>query len=1108
MRAPIALLLSLMAIGLLTASLVSADDNEVAAEGETITVEVAFEGLEDLGADYLYEGWLIDDGNAVSAGRFSVDAQGKPSESEFRVDVSAIANVGKYVLTIEPVEGDDPAPSATHILAGDFDGENATLTLDDPAALGTDFSTAAGSYILAAPTGEDGTPYNYGIWFLDPSGPSASLDLPVLPEGWAYEGWVVGEDGPVSAGIFTDTAAADSDAGGPASGPNPAPPFPGQDFITPPADLVGQTAVISVEPSPDNSEAPFTLKPLVGEITDPGEGGVSQNLNNNAAATTPSGTATIKAFETVRINWQLTGLEDLGADYVYEGWLIDNGNAISAGRFSVNEAGEPSIAEFEAQVSAEENVSTFVLTIEPAEGDDPASAATHILAGDFVTEDNKNKAALSIGHGAALGSSFLSADGTFILAAPTGEDGTPYNYGIWFLDPSGPSASLDLPTLPEGWAYEGWVVGEGGPVSTGIFTDTAAADSDAGGPTAGPNPAPPFPGQDFITPPVDLVGQTAVISVEPVPDNSEAPFTLKPLVGEIADPGEGGISQDLNNNAAATSPSGTVYLNQSEYVRISWDFAGLEDLGEDYVYEGWLIDSKLGAISAGRFTVDADGNSSLPFFVAEVSAKENVGKFVLTIEPAVGDDPAPAATHVIAGDFANGTANATIDDEAALGNDFTSASGEYILAVPTDTGNVAAYYNGIWFLDPAGPSAGLDLPVLPEGWAYEGWVVGEDGPVSTGIFTDTAAADSDAGGPTAGPGTAPPFPGQDFVDPAVDLRGQTAVISIEPVPDNSPAPFTFKPLVHTIGDVEAPTTQSLENNIANTQITGTINLVNVEAFNVSVIFEGLEDLGDDYVYESWLIDNGTAVPAGRFSVDSSSRSASTTTIADFSAFVSSRDNVSTYVLTIEPVVGDDPRPSATHVVAGDFTNGVADVGISHAAALGNDFTGATGEYILGAPSGADTNAPYYNGIWFLVPGEPNTAGLDLPTLPDGWVYEGWIVTEDGPISTGTFTDPAAADSDAGGPDAGPGDTPAYPGQDFVDPALDLRGLTAVISIEPSPDNSPDPFTFKPLVDQIDDVGGPPATQMMTNNIENSTITGTIRLGFEERFFFPLIFTAE
>ncbi|MFK7800182.1 MAG: hypothetical protein AB8G95_00990, partial [Anaerolineae bacterium] len=151
------------------------------------------------------------------------------------------------------------------------------------------------------------------------------------------------------------------------------------------------------------------------------------------------------------------------------------------------------------------------------------------------------------------------------------------------------------------------------------------------------------------------------------------------------------------------------------------------------------------------------------------------------------------------------------------------------------------------------------------------------------------------------------------------------------------------------------------------------------------------------------------------------------------------------------------------------------------------------------------SAPYYNGIWYLTPGEPATAGLNLPDAPKGWIYEGWIVSGTTPISTGTFTSTVGADSDAGGPDAGPGGTPGYPGQDFVDPALDLRGKTAVISLEPYPDNSPAPFTFKPLVDTIDDVGAPPATQELTNNIANSNITGRVNIGFDYKVFLPSIF---
>ena len=68
-------------------------------------------------------------------------------------------------------------------------------------------------------------------------------------------------------------------------------------------------------------------------------------------------------------------------------------------------------------------------------------------------------------------------------------------------------------------------------------------------------------------------------------------------------------------------------------------------------------------------------------------------------------------------------------------------------------------------------------------------------------------------------------------------------------------------------------------------------------------------------------------------------------------------------------------------------------------------------------------------------------------------------------------DGGRADDDAGGPDAGPDGTPPFPGQDFIDPALSLVGLTAVISVEPEDDDSPAPFAIKPLIDaMVEDVG--------------------------------------
>ncbi|MBW2736768.1 MAG: anti-sigma factor, partial [Deltaproteobacteria bacterium] len=253
------------------------------------TLSVAFQGLPTLGSGYVYEGWLITSVGPVSTGRFT-DAKGATTE----VDPTVADDSSAYVLTIEPEVGDDPAPSNTHVVAGTFSSMTASLDMKADSALGTDFTEASGGFILETPTTEDATDYNQGIWYLDPGqGPGASLTLPTLPAGWAYEGWVVVDGVPQSTGRFTEAAAVDADGAGTTAGPMPAPPFPGQDFITPAVDLVGAKAVISVEPDPDDSAEPFALKPLLGDITDAGAG-ILQTLSNAAADTAITGTATLE----------------------------------------------------------------------------------------------------------------------------------------------------------------------------------------------------------------------------------------------------------------------------------------------------------------------------------------------------------------------------------------------------------------------------------------------------------------------------------------------------------------------------------------------------------------------------------------------------------------------------------------------------------------------------------------------------------------------------------------------------------------------------------------------------------------------------------------------
>lgn len=266
----------------------SSDNDGVQIIADGASLNLTFDALDELGADYVYEGWLLVNGSPVSTGRFTSNTSDVQSASVEDVEAAT-----KYILTIEPANGDDPAPANTHVLAGDIVDSAATLSIADGAALGTDFVNSTGSFIIATPSAPDAS-HTQGIWWLVPNGGGAGLNLPTLPAGWAYEGWVAGADGPVSTGVFLDPAAADSDAGGATAGPEPTPPFPGQDFINPAVSLIGMAAIISVEPSPDNSPAPFGIKPLIDDDIQDVGAGASQDMANVIGANQPSGTLTIQ----------------------------------------------------------------------------------------------------------------------------------------------------------------------------------------------------------------------------------------------------------------------------------------------------------------------------------------------------------------------------------------------------------------------------------------------------------------------------------------------------------------------------------------------------------------------------------------------------------------------------------------------------------------------------------------------------------------------------------------------------------------------------------------------------------------------------------------------
>lgn len=258
-------------------------------EQSVITLEAGDAALPEVGPDYRWEGWLIEDGKPVSTDLF--DARDGITDYHFAVADRTLEDASAFVLTIEPADEAAGTPSASKYLGGAVSDQiNELRTTFGPTVSGADLTGAQGSFFLAAPSADaaSGATYRNGIWFIDASGtaPAASLDLPELGDGWTYEGWVVKPgEGPVSTGRFDSPSGADSDFGGPFAGPNSTPPFPGQDFVTGAErrDLTdGYRVVISVEPQPDDSPAPFAIKPLVGDIADAGAK-TAQSLQYNDA---------------------------------------------------------------------------------------------------------------------------------------------------------------------------------------------------------------------------------------------------------------------------------------------------------------------------------------------------------------------------------------------------------------------------------------------------------------------------------------------------------------------------------------------------------------------------------------------------------------------------------------------------------------------------------------------------------------------------------------------------------------------------------------------------------------------------------------------------------
>ena len=277
------------------------------------------------------------------------------------------------------------------------------------------------------------------------------------------------------------------------------------------------------------------------------------------------------------ITQSFQNLPDLGANYVSEGWLIVGSEKISTGRFTNSEGANYSSGLID--IEKVNSATTYVLTIEPTTeiGADLLSPSGWIFSkGNFTNTTAKPSTEDALFSGA---SNLETATGNFFLKAPSvGATGSDAN-GIWFIDALPPTTGgfTSLPTLADGWIYEGWVVvpnttGVATPISTGRFSDPNMADESFFGAVnnnefKGPNGVPPFPGEDFILDPnlryagvvfpIDLQNATVVISIEPTTNDAATPFGLKPFAISLSNQTVA-TAVSMTNNYAGKAISGTV----------------------------------------------------------------------------------------------------------------------------------------------------------------------------------------------------------------------------------------------------------------------------------------------------------------------------------------------------------------------------------------------------------------------------------------------------------------------------------------------------------------------------------------------------------------------
>ncbi|MFC1565280.1 hypothetical protein ACFL6G_10110 [candidate division KSB1 bacterium] len=271
---------------------------------------------------------------------------------------------------------------------------------------------------------------------------------------------------------------------------------------------------------------------------------------------------------------QFDNLPVLENNYHYEGWaLIDNQDR-SLGKFKIDQDGNITdiggVLVPEGRIGTEFDMSEatqFKISIEEDTDANNTPSGSYILIGNV----SGFSAVLSVSHQDAVGVSFTSSTGQYLLATPSTTDTNDEKSGIWFMTDLGtePTPGLDIPDLETDWVYEGWITINNITMSTGQFDLPGAGDSlDE---FTGTEPIPFLPGEDFVTNaptgltfPTDLSGAEIKITLEADKDDDrDAPSKFIVFTGQIPTDAVEHSVYSLTNESS-TLPSGTIALYKDD----------------------------------------------------------------------------------------------------------------------------------------------------------------------------------------------------------------------------------------------------------------------------------------------------------------------------------------------------------------------------------------------------------------------------------------------------------------------------------------------------------------------------------------------------------------